>query len=78
MECLAFITDKQENLQSLWNILCTFMALAGETWPRGYKTFFMLKSVKHEILKAHEYKNIKKFSFFQIQISRKCYFPAHL
>ena len=30
---------------------------------RGYKTFFMLNSVKHEILKAHKYKNIKKFSF---------------
>ena len=23
------------------------------------------------------YKNIKKFSFFQTQISRGCYFPAH-
>ena len=25
--------------------------------PRGYKTFFMLNSVEHEILKAHKYKN---------------------
>ena len=33
-------------------------------WPRGYKTFFMLNSVEHEILNAHKYKNIKKFSFF--------------
>ena len=32
---------------------------------RGYKTFFMLNSVEHEILNAHKYKNIKKFSFFQ-------------
>ena len=33
---------------------------------RGYKTFFMLNSVEHEILKAHKYmyKNIKKLSFF--------------
>ena len=30
--------------------------------PRGYKTFFVLNSVEHEILNAHKYKNIKKFS----------------
>ena len=28
-----------------------------ETWPRGYKTFFMLISAEHEILNAHKYKN---------------------
>ena len=28
--------------------------------PQGYKTFFMLNSVEHEILNAHRYKNIKK------------------
>ena len=32
--------------------------------PRGYKTFFVLNSVEHEILNAHKYKNIKKFSFY--------------
>ena len=32
--------------------------------PRGYKTFFMLNSVEHEILNTHKYKNIKKFVFF--------------
>ena len=31
--------------------------------PRGYKTFFMVNSDEHEILNAHKYKNIKKFSF---------------
>ena len=35
-----------------------------ESWPRGYKTFFMLDSVEYEILNAHKYKNIKKFVFF--------------
>ena len=35
-----------------------------ETWPRGYKVFFMLNSVGHEILNAHKYKNIKKFCLF--------------
>ena len=34
------------------------------TWPRGYKTFSMLNSVEHEILNAHNYKNIKKFGFY--------------
>ena len=33
------------------------------TCPRGYKTFFMLNSVEHEILNADKYKTIKKFSF---------------
>ena len=36
----------------------------GTSWPRGYKTFFMLNSVEHEILNSHRYKNIKEFSFF--------------
>ena len=35
-----------------------------QTWPQGYKTFFILNSVEHEILNAHKYKDIKKFSFF--------------
>ena len=43
---------------------------------RGYKILFMLDSVGHEILKAHKYKNIKKFRFFQTQISRECYFSC--
>ena len=37
--------------------------LGKQAWPRGYKTFFMLNSVEHEILNAHKYKNINKFSF---------------
>ena len=46
--------------------------------PRGYKTIFMLNSVEQEILNAHKYKNIKKFSFFPTQISLECYFPVHI
>ena len=36
----------------------------------------MLNSAEHEILKAHKYKNIKKFNLFQAQISLYigCYF----
>ena len=44
--------------------------------PRGYKTFFILNSVEHEILNAHKYENIKKFSIFQAQISLECYFSC--
>ena len=47
-----------------------------ESWPRGYKTFFILNSVEHEILNPH-IKNIEKFGFFKAHISLQCYFPAH-
>ena len=38
-----------------------------------YKTFFMLNSAEHEILKFN-YTNIKKCSIFQAQKSLECYF----
>ena len=41
---------------------------------RGYKTFFMLNSVEHEILNADKLKNIKKVGFFYAQIRLECYF----
>ena len=44
------------------------------TRPRGYKTFFVLNSVEHEILNAHRYKNIKKFGIFKAHLSLECYF----
>ena len=34
-------------------------------WPRGHKTIFMLNSAEHEILSAHKYENIQKFSICQ-------------
>ena len=33
----------------------------------------MLNSAEHEILNAPKYKNIKKFSIFQAQVSIECY-----
>ena len=48
-----------------------------QTWPRGYKSFFMLNSVEREILNAHKYKGIQKFEYYSAQISLECYFPAH-
>ena len=38
------------------------------TWPRGYKTFFMLNSAKHGISNARKHKNIKKFNICQAQV----------
>ena len=33
----------------------------------------MLISAEHGLLNAHRYKNIKKFSIFQVQVSIECY-----
>ena len=46
------------------NILVPHRTGHGQTWPLGYKTFFMLISVENEILNARKYINIKKFVFF--------------
>ena len=48
-----------------------------ESMPQGYK-MFMFNSAEREISNDHEYKNIKKFSFFQTQINRDCYFSCSL
>ena len=37
----------------------------------------MFNSAEHEILNAHKYKNIKKFSILQAQMSIEYYFSAH-
>ena len=50
------------------------MTKSDEIRSRGYKTFFMLKAVEHEILNAHKNKNIKKFGLFSAQITTECYF----
>ena len=43
--------------------------------PEAIKNF-MLNSAEHEFLNAHRYKNIKKFSISQAQISLECYFSC--
>ena len=40
-----------------------FVAVRFQSWPRGYKTFFILNSAEHELFNARKYKNIKDFSF---------------
>ena len=44
-----------------------------QSGPKVIKLFFMLNSVDHEILNARKFRNIKKFSFIQAQISIECY-----
>ena len=46
--------------------------------PRGYKkkVHAQLSCPEHEISNAFKYKDIKKFSFFQAQISLECYFSS--
>ena len=53
--------EKSRNLEveNGWQLCCPKAGI----WPRGYKTFFLLSSIEHEILNAHKYKNIKKFGF---------------
>ena len=36
-----------------WLSICEADSVHYVTWPRGYKTFFVLNSVEHEILNAH-------------------------
>ena len=62
-------------LQDQWSSTLFCFALEHVTWARGYKTFFVLNLVEHEISNAHKYKNIKKFSVFKAQLSLDCYFP---
>ena len=52
-----------------------FTAINQETWPRGYKTFFMLNSAEHKNFNARKYKNIKKSAFLGSNRSRKLVFP---
>ena len=58
--------------KSVYNLFC----LKSFNWPRGYKTFFVLNSVEHEILNAHKYKTIKKFGLFKAHLSLECYFSS--
>ena len=52
------------------------MSKQHKTRPEVIKKF-MLNTAEHEILNAHQYKNIEKCRFFQAQISLECFFPAH-
>ena len=61
-------SDKVEKCRS--DCFCS----APRSGSQGYKKNFVLNSAEHEILNAHQYKNIKKFRIFRTQISLECYF----
>ena len=47
-----------------------------ETRLRGYKTFFMLNSVEHEILNAYKYKKTSRnLAFLGLDYPRMLFFP---
>ena len=70
----GYILHDQHVFHKYSNILGETVLM--QTWAQGYKTFFMLNSAGHEILNAHKYKNMKKLSIFQAQISQECYFSC--
>ena len=43
--------------------------------PRGYKTFFVLNSVEHDILNAHTYKILRNSAFYCSVKPRMLFFP---
>ena len=55
------ISIQHNSIQGEWGITCSLLYEGGgglaklnnKTWPRGYKTFFMLNSIEHEILNAY-------------------------
>ena len=49
------------------DVVLLLFANGKQLWLQGYKTFFMLNSVEHEILNAHKQKNIKKFDTFMLR-----------
>ena len=64
---------KNCDMEAAWTLAVT---LCCKTWALGYQNFFMFNSAKREILNAHKYKNIKKFSFIQALISLECCFSC--
>ena len=59
--CVSFV-----NVYQFVCVLLSLLVLRLECWiwPRGYKTFFMLNLVEHEILNAHKYKKYQEIQLF--------------
>ena len=49
--------------------------LLRKTWPRGYKTCFMLNSVEHDILISHKFKISRVSAFCGSDKPRMLLFP---
>ena len=62
---LNIYRGRKTTMQQMQHLSKPYLECHSEvTWPRGYKTFFMLNSVEHEILNAHKCDSIKKFGCF--------------
>ena len=68
--------DKHKNLMRKINFYHCPNAVSTVTKARarGYKTFSLLNSAEHEILKALKYNNVKKFSIFHSDKPRMLFF----
>ena len=62
-------TERLKANQVIIDNIFLLLLMFAEPRPRDYKTLSMLNSAEHEILNTHKCKNIKKFSFFEAQIS---------
>ena len=51
---MDIFTMKATSVVQMNGIQCRRLVL-DNSWPRGYKTFFMLNSIEHEIFPAHIY-----------------------
>ena len=73
----------------VFSLVCPLFPLSSSLWetaryrlkyclkgPLNPKSTNILETVEHEILNAHKYRNIKKLSMFQAQISLECYFSC--
>ena len=55
-----------------WKQFCNL-----ETWPRGYKSLFMLNSAEHEIFSANKYANANNSRIFRF-ISRDIFMHSYV
>ena len=67
-------TFKIHHLQ--WELCTGGDLLANKSGPEVIKLFSCSTELSMQIFNAHKSKNIKKFSFFQTQISRECFFSC--
>ena len=67
MDSLAALIIKSVTLTAISFKLFTGKINSKSVWARGYKTFFMLNLIEHEISNAHKYKHIKNSAFFRLR-----------
>ena len=58
------VAQDSDNLHRNRNSPNKMSHASGKSGPRGYKAFFILNSVEHEIYPANKYQNINYFNIF--------------